>query len=69
MLETQELMTIAEASKWATDYLKKNVTTSNISYLVQYGRIKKYATNGVSKISKKELIDYYISFLGKRESD
>jgi len=67
MLETQELMTISEASKWATEYLKKNVTTSNISYLIQYGRIKKHATNGVAKISKRELVDYYSSFLGKRE--
>jgi len=67
MLETQELLTISEASKWATEYLKKNVTTSNISYLIQYGRVRKYSSNGVAKVSKKELINYYNSFLGKRE--
>lgn len=67
MLEIQELLTISEASKWATNYLKKNVTSSNISYLVQYGRIRKYDNDGVVKVSKKELIDYYSSFLGKRE--
>lgn len=65
--ESQDLLTIAEASKWATDYLKKNVTTSNISYLIQYGRVRKYNSNGVAKVSKKELINYYHSFLGKRE--
>jgi hypothetical protein len=31
-----ELMTISDASKWATEYLKKNVTSSNISYLITY---------------------------------
>ena len=36
-----ELLSIKEASLWATEYLDKNVTTSNISYLIQYGRIKK----------------------------
>ncbi len=33
----QNLMTIREASIWATEYLGKDVTTSNISYLIQYG--------------------------------
>jgi hypothetical protein len=36
-----ELLSIKEASQWATKYLEKNVTTANISYLIQYGRIKK----------------------------
>lgn len=67
MFENQDLLTITEASKWATRYLKKNVTTSNISYLIQYGRVKKYGDNGVTKISKHELTTYYHSFLGKRE--
>jgi hypothetical protein len=67
LIENQDLLTISDASKWATEYLKKNVTTSNISYLVQYGRIKKYGSNGSTKVSKKELIKYYDSFLGKRE--
>lgn len=31
----QTLMTIKEASIWATQYLAKNVTPSNISYLIQ----------------------------------
>lgn len=61
------LFTIAEASKWATEYLKKKVTSSNISYLVQYGRVRKHDDNGVVKISQKELIDYYKSYLGSRE--
>ena len=31
MIENKDLVTIIEASKWATRYLKKKVTTSNIS--------------------------------------
>ncbi len=54
-----ELLSIKEASKWATEYLDKNVTTSNISYLIQYGRIKKIGDNGSTQVLKDELIDYY----------
>ncbi|MBM3240406.1 site-specific DNA-methyltransferase [Candidatus Poribacteria bacterium] len=67
MIENKDLMTITEASKWATSFLKKKVTTSNISYLIQYGRIRKYESNGTTKVSKQDLIKYYQSFLGKRE--
>ena len=69
MIENEDLMTITEASKWATSYLKKNVTSSNISYLIQYGRIRKYESNGTTKVSKRALIKYYRSFLGKRETN
>lgn len=69
MIENQDLMTIPQASKWATDYLKKHVTPSNISYLVQYGRIRKHEDNGAARVSKQDLIAYYQSFLGKREID
>ena len=67
MVKDTDLMTIPQASKWATDYLKKNVTASNISYLIQYGRIRKYDNNGSTSISKLDLIRYYQSYLGKRE--
>lgn len=67
MVEDTDLMTIPQASEWATEYLKKNVTASNISYLIQYGRIRKYDNNGSASISKQDLIKYYQSYLGKRE--
>lgn len=54
-----ELLSIKEASQWASEYLEKNVTTSNISYLIQYGRIKKIGGNGSTQVMKEELIDYY----------
>ena len=67
MIETEELLSIKEASEWATEHLGKNVTTSNISYLIQYGRIKKNGSNGTTQVSKQELISYYKSYNGYRE--
>ena len=54
MIIDNDLLTIKEASEWASDYLKKNVTTSNISYLTQYGLIKKIGTNGAIQIDKRD---------------
>lgn len=54
-----ELLTIKEASQWASEYLEKNVTTSNISYLIQYGRVKKIGENGSTQVEKNELVEYY----------
>jgi len=65
-----ELLSIKEASKWATEHLGKEVSTSNISYLIQYGRIKKIGENGSTQILKEELATYYEkSFTGRRELD
>ena len=44
------------ASLWASEYLKKNITPSNISYLVQYGKIKR-CSKGI--IKRQDLIEYY----------
>ncbi len=63
----EKLLTIKEASVWASEYLKRNVTTSNISYLIQYGLIRKIGTNGMTQVSEQELEDYYKSFNGNRE--
>ncbi len=64
-----ELLSIKEASKWASEHLKKNVTTSNISYLIQYGKVKKYGNNGTTAVNKYELISYYKSYNGQRETN
>ena len=61
------LMDIKQASEWASFYLDKNVTTSNIAYLIQYGRIKKISDNGTTLVDREDLITYYKSFNGKRE--
>lgn len=67
MSATGELLTIKEASEWATNHIGKNVTTSNISYLIQYGRIKKFGDNGSTQVSKQDLLTYYKSYNGHRE--
>jgi len=68
MPETDTQLTIKEASEWATKYLGKTVTTSNISYLIQYGRVKKIGGNGTAQVSKQELINYYKYFNGIKEN-
>ena len=52
-------LTINQAAKWAANYLNKQVSTSNISYLIQYGRIKKYDNNGETLIDINDLENYY----------
>lgn len=67
MYDTKNILSIKEASDWATKQFGKTITTSNISYLIQYGRIKKIGINGVTQISKDELIKYYDSVNGNKE--
>jgi site-specific DNA-methyltransferase (adenine-specific)/site-specific DNA-methyltransferase (cytosine-N4-specific) len=69
MIETDELLTIKEASEWATNHVGRNVTPANISYLVRYGRVRKIDENGSTFISRNDLNDYYRSFNGSRETD
>jgi len=60
--EEKKLIDLREASKWASQYLNRKVTISNISYLLQYGRIRKYGSNGNPLINIEELKNYYDSF-------
>jgi len=63
-----QLLTIEEAGKWATNLLERNVTPSNISYLIQYGRIRKYRDNGKTFVSLTDLEEYYeAQFKSKEE--
>ena len=63
----QQLLTLKEASDWASYYIGQEITESNISYLIQYGRILRYdengnlksSTNGITKVSLLELKKYY----------
>lgn len=63
------LVTIQDASKWATDYLDKEVSPTNISYLVQYGKVKKHGENGSTLVDLNDLKKYYASWHGQREVD
>jgi len=59
MLTEDRFVGLKEASTWASNYLNKDIKISNISYLVQYGRIKKYGNNRKVLVSLKELKEYY----------
>lgn len=63
--ETQQMLTLKEASIWASEYLKRKVTVSNISYLLQYGRLKNYGSNGNPLVNQEELKKYYDSTTNK----
>lgn len=58
----EKLLSLRQASEWASQYLNRKVTISNISYLLQYGRIKKYGSNGNPLINIDELKEYYESY-------
>jgi hypothetical protein len=60
--EEKKLITLKEASVWASQYLNRKVTISNISYLLQYGRIKKHGSDGNPLINISELKNYYDSY-------
>lgn len=54
-----DTLTIAEASRWASRKYKRDITKSNISYLITYGRIRSSIQNGSVLIYRQELIDYF----------
>lgn len=56
-------LTIDNAAAWASGVTKKNVTPSNISYLIQYGRIKKHTKSGATMVSQEELKQYYTGYI------
>ena len=52
----KSLISLNKASEWATDYLDRPVTTSNISYLLQYAKIKRhYDREKKIKVNQNEL--------------
>jgi len=64
----QELLSLNQASKWATDYLDRPVTTSNISYLLQYAKIKRcYDEEKKIKVNQNELKRYYDENIIKKQ--
>ncbi len=69
MADLQNFLNIKDASLWASDYLNKAISESNISYLIQYGKVKKYGNNGSTLINIQDLKNYYLTFNGQREID
>ena len=60
------LLTLKQASQWASKHLNKNVTPANITYLIQYGRIESVVDNGATLIPLESLEGYYS--LNRRET-
>lgn len=65
---SQDLVSLQEACLWATKFLHREISQTNISYLIQYGKVKKYGENGSIKICIDDLKNYYKSFNGQREA-
>lgn len=59
--------TIKEAAEWATEYLHRTVSNANISYLINYGKVKKFIRNNAVVVMKNELEEYYRVYNGKRQ--
>ncbi len=59
LFEPSDLLTLREASDWASSFLQRSVSTSNISYLIQYGRVSRHRVAGRTKISQRDLQRYY----------
>ena len=59
------LLTLKQASEWASKYLNKNVTPANITYLIQYGRVESVVDNGLTMVPMQSLEAYYS--LNRRE--
>lgn len=63
-------LTIGKASEWASRRLGREVTPSNLSYLVNYGRIRKAKdAKGTTVIDVRELDAYYNSWRARRETE
>ena len=67
MAQAVRLVSINEASVWASEHLGRTVTPSNISYLIQYGRIGRVEPNGRICVDIDDLLRYYKSYVGRRE--
>ena len=62
-----QLISIKQASELASKLLNKQINVSNISYLIQYGKIRKFNDNGSTLVDTDDLKKYYFSYNGYRE--
>ena len=63
-----DLLQITQAAKWATSYINKKVSDSNITYLVQYAKIEKYLDErGNLLVKQDDLKNYYDEAVKKKE--
>lgn len=62
-----DLLTLEEASLFASKLLGRQVTQSNISYLIQYGRVRKSSVNGGTVVRAQDLENYYRDRINPQE--
>ncbi|TSC94614.1 MAG: DNA methylase N-4/N-6 domain-containing protein [Candidatus Berkelbacteria bacterium Athens1014_28] len=63
----EDLVTINDACRWASKFLNRTISSTNISYLIQYGKIRKHKNDDQIKVDINELKNYYHSSNGIRE--
>ena len=64
LFDSKHIFTPKNAARWASEYLGKNVTSNNIIYLINYGKIANHAQNPKENlIDKNELKSYYDTLL------
>ncbi len=67
--DKSDLVDLKQASSWASKFLKREITPANISYLVQYGRVKKYVVERATYVSLADLAHYYQDQVDSKESE
>jgi hypothetical protein len=61
------LIEIKEASKWASKKFNRKISPHNISYLINYGKIRKIQNDKKSYVLKEDLEDYYNTIILKEK--
>jgi 16S rRNA G966 N2-methylase RsmD len=64
----KKLVTIKEASQWASVYLNRDISQSNISYLIQYGKVRKHNGGSATFVDIADLAHYYDAYYDNRKS-
>lgn len=54
-----DMLTLDEASQWSSQRYGREISKSNISYLIAYGRISSVVRHGSIMVRRQELKDYY----------
>jgi len=65
LLNESGLLDTEQAAQWATKYTGKAVTTSNISYLVKYGRLNSVTASSNKKLIDKRNLEKYFAFYNR----
>lgn len=62
------LLSVSEASEWASKYLNRKVNPHNISYLIQYAKVSRHKDeDGKTLIDINELKEYYDEYVIPKE--